>query len=271
MIKQAQQPFSLQHFGRLLFRHRKKASMYGLVFIAVSLNLCLFLPANMRTPAAGQMVTAIQLLCFAVMGIINVWFFTGRNFLAELAVSGARLAYISLLFIAMALVLFGYYFVTGNNSLVMAFASSGAFLLPFLIYQGYIEFMGIPAKNYPVWHLPETASGAAVLSAFTVNSIQLQLVIARTASDKDVNTIPVTVSAKTKLGRVFEKFIEDRRIEGAKYAIETKNDKDNSFGWQFYESKWMGVYQRWLNPSMSLYENKVRANATIIVIRVNSA
>jgi hypothetical protein len=175
MIKQAQQStFSFHDFARLLFQNRKRAGMYGLIFIFISFNLCLFLPANMQSPKAETMVNSVQLFCFAIMGIINVWFFYKRNFLAELFFSGAKLAFILLLFILIAFVLFVYYYVSGNNGLIMAFASSSAFLLPFIIYQGWKEFMSIPAKKFPLWHLPETEFNDNPLSS-AVNTMQVQL------------------------------------------------------------------------------------------------
>lgn len=267
MIKQAQPTFSWQLFGRLLFQHRKNATVYGLVFVAVSINLCLFLPANMRTPAAEQLVNAGQLLCFGVMGIINVWFFTRRNFLAELSISGVRLAYISLLFIAIALVLFIYYYISGNNSLIMAFASSSAFLLPFIIYQGFAEFVEVPVRNYPVWYLPEIASPPALLAAFTINSMQVQMRITRAADSPGENTFPVTASGKTKLGRVFEKFIAENNVSGSTHTIDLADTTGHAFGWQFFEWKFGGMMCRYLNPALSLLENHIKPNAIIVVIR----
>ncbi len=267
MIKQAQPPFSWQLFGRLLFQNRKKATVYGLFFVVVSFNLCLFLPANMHTPAAEQMVNGVQLFCFGVMGIINVWFFTRRNFLAELSFSGVRLAYISLLFIAIALVLFIYYYISGNNSLIMAFASSSAFLLPFIIYQGFIELMEVPPTLHPVWYLPKVASPAATLSAFTVNSMQVQLRIARSANSTGENTFPVTASGKTKLGRMFEKFVGENNLPGSHPTIDLKSNNGQVFGWQFFELKYGGIFCKYLNPALSLLENKIKPNAIIHIIR----
>jgi hypothetical protein len=269
MIKQVEQPFSLQDFARLLFQNRKQAGMYVLFFVIVSFNLCVFLPANMHTPAAGRMVNAFQLFCFAVMGVVNVWFFYKPKFLAAFSVSSARLAFICLLFIAIGLLLFIYYYVSGNNGLVMAFASSGAFLLPFLVYQGWTEYMNIPEKEYPVWRLPETAVPAGNAMPLPVaNTLQVQLTIARRANDVHEHTFPVTTSGKLKLGKIFERFIEEQRIHGQQAAIETADRQQHAFGWQFYEKKWAGMYSRNLNPAMSLLENKIKPDAKITVKRI---
>ncbi|MEO5684337.1 MAG: TssN family type VI secretion system protein [Chitinophagaceae bacterium] len=270
MIKQAEQSFSFYHFGQLLFQNRKKAGLYGLFFVVVSFNLCLFLQANLQTPAAERIINAIQLMCFAAMGIFNVWFFYKRNFLAELSLSGAKLAFICLLFIVIALVLFVYYYVSGNNELVMAFASSGAFLLPFLIYQGWIEFMDIPVKSYPVWYLPAVDAAVRNTAVSAANSMQVQLKIARRADDMEQHTFPVTTPGKLRLGRMFERFIEDQSEQGSRAVIATTDGRD-PFGWHFYEEKWGGFYNRNLNPTKSLLENNIKTNAKIMVVRISAA
>src|SRR5450432_2528003 len=105
MIKQPEQSFSFLDFARVLFQNRRRAGMYGLIFIFVSFNLGLFFSTNMHSPDHEKIVNAVQLVCFLIMGIINVWYFYKRNFLAELFFSGAKLAFILLLFILIAFVL----------------------------------------------------------------------------------------------------------------------------------------------------------------------
>ncbi len=268
MIKQVEQPFTFPDFARVLFQHRRRAGVYALSFIVLSFNLCLFLQANMHTPAAERTINAIQLACFAVMGMVNVWFFYKRNFLAELALSGARLAFICLLFIVMALVLFIYYYFSGNDGLVMVFASSGAFLFPFLIYQGWMAFMQIPEKTYPVWFIPKEGDRVGAVVSSARNNMQVQLSVARRLSDDHEYVFPVTTSGKLKLGKIFERFVDDQLIHGPHSAIETGNGPQQVFGWQFFETKWSGLYSRYLNPGKSLLENKIKPNATILVKRI---
>ncbi|MEO5638180.1 MAG: TssN family type VI secretion system protein [Chitinophagaceae bacterium] len=264
MIKQAASAFSFQNFARLLFQNRKKAGLYGGLFIVIAFNLCLFLGANMHSPDNERTVTVIQLVSFAFMGIINVWIFYKRNFLEELSLSGAKLAFICLLFIVMALVLFLYYYISGNNELIMAFASSGAFFLPFLICQGWTAWMTIPPKNYPVWYLPSVEIPA--MSA-TANSMQVQLQIARKANDVQTHIYPVTVSARVKLGKTFEMLVATHEMQERKNSIQVKDNQEQLFAWQFYEEKWAGLYRRHLDPSRSLTGNKIKPNAKIVIIR----
>ncbi|MEP6746341.1 MAG: TssN family type VI secretion system protein [Bacteroidota bacterium] len=268
MIKQVQPTFSFNDFVRLLFQNRRRAGVYGLTLIIISFNLCLFLPANMHTPSAERLVNVVQLCCFGIMGIVNVWFFYKRNFLAELFFSEAKLAFILLLFILIGLVLFIYYYVTGNNGLMMAFASSSAFLLPFIIYQGWMEYVAIPAKKMNAWHLPVVEAGNNNAPLSTASTMQIQLKISRKENDTVCNIFPVTTSGKVKLGKVFERFIIEQNNQGVKSEIEIKNKKQAAFGWQFQEEKWYGLYSRSLNPLRSLLENNVKPNAKIIVTRV---
>lgn len=268
MIKQATQHFSFHHFARLLVQHRKQAGMYVLFLLVVSFNLCLFL-SNLHTPVATPMVNAVQLICFGIMGVVNVWFFYKPAFLAAFAVSNARPAFVGLLFVVIALLLFVYYSLTGNNTLVMAFASSGSFLLPFLVYQAYIAFMHIPAKQYAVWYLPtDTGVTTGAFAANAASAMQVQLGVARRLGDAGFHTFPVTTSGKMKLGKIFERFIEEQAAHGPQAAIETTDKYQRTVGWQFYEQKWAGMYKRNLNPAMSLLENNIRPNARIMVTRI---
>ena len=151
----------------------------------------------------------------------------------------------------------------------MAFASSGAFMLPFLIYQGWIEYMAIPAKDYPVWQLPATEPGTVFLLS-AVTTMQVQLHICRKANDGYYNTFPLTASGKVRLGKVFERFIIDQQQQqGLSSVIEIQNKQQRAFGWQFYEEKWFGLYSRNLNPARSLVENNIKPNAKIVVVRIN--
>ena len=153
----------------------------------------------------------------------------------------------------------------------MAFASSGAFLFPFLIYQGWTEFVNIPKKKYPVWQLPPATTIVSTMAAPTVNTMQVQVKIARRVNDANENTFPVTVSGKLKLGKVFERFVEEQQVHGEYGAIEIKGKQQEPFGWQFYEERWAGFYSRNLNPAISLLENKIKPNAKITVIRICDA
>ena len=268
MIKQAEQSFSFHDFARLLFQNRRRAGMYGLIFIFVSFSLGLFFSANMHSPNQEKIVNAVQLFCFLIMGVINVWFFYKRNFLAELFFSGAKLAFILLLFILIALVLFIYYYVSENNGLIMAVASSSAFLFPFIVYEGWNEYIKIPAKTYPVWYLPVTEPDNAI-SFSAAGAVQVQLKIYRKQKDNNYNLFPVMAPGKIKLAKIFERFITEQNIPGN--IIETRDKNNQTFGWQFYEQKWYGFYNKYLNPARSLAENNIKPGAKILVVRINES
>jgi Type VI secretion system, TssN len=266
MIRQPEQSFSFLNFARVLFQNRRRAGMYGLIFIFVSFNLGLFFSTNMHSPDHEKIVNAVQLVCFLIMGIINVWYFYKRNFLAELFFSGAKLAFILLLFILIAFVLFIYYYDSGNDGLIMAFASSSAFLFPFIVDEGWKEYMAIPARTYPVWYLPITDADYTISFSAT-GTIQIQLKIYRKEKDNSYNLFPVTAPGKVKLGKIFGRFIAEQNIPDT--IIEIKDKNSQTFGWQFYEEKWFGFYNMYLNPAKSLIENNIKPDAKIIVVRVN--
>lgn len=267
MIKHVEQPFSFPRFAQLLFEQRRQAAVYGLSIVIISFNLCFFLQANMRTPSSEKTINVIQLCCFGIMGIVNVWFFYRKNILAGLSLTGAKLAFICLLFVIIALVLFIYYIIAGNNSLIMAFGSSSAFLLPFIVYQGWKEFMGIPEKKFSLWFLPEQASAAAPTYS-AMSAIQVQFVVSRRTDDAEPHSFPVATWGKLKLGRVFEKFIEDQQVNGKQTAIQTFTAGVGPHAWQFYEKKWGGIQLRVLNPLKSMLENNLKSNAVIVIKRI---
>lgn len=253
MIKQAPS-FSAHHFGQLLLQHRRRAALYGFFLLVIAINLCVLLRS---TPA--------QLSCFALMGTVNAWLLYKQRLLAAFYLPAAQLAFISLLFILMVGVLFGYYIFFASPLLIMAFASSGAFLLPFVLCYSWQTFLLIPAKQYPVWYLPATATTPAISSG---TPVALQLCIARKAGEVDVSTYPLTVPAKWKLGKVFELFVAGMGPQQHTTDVDLKDGAGQSFGWQFYQEKWFGLYRRPLDPAASLLANQVKPNAKIIVARI---
>lgn len=268
MIKQGEQRFSFVHFAKLLFQNRKKAGMYGLLFIAISCNICLFLPGGMHSSGAGHLVNAVQLICFFAMGVINVWAFYRKKFMAAFSSTGDKLAFIALLFIIMAIVLFVYYYLAGNNNLSMVFASSSAFLLPFLLIQSWMAYLHIPAKDYPIWQLPEEARPMEGALPSYAGNMQVQLKLLRGLRDNLENIFPVAVPEKLKLGRMFERFLAQQYQPGDTGGIALKDERQQPFGWQFYESRYAGLWQRNLDPARSMRENRLRPNATINVVRL---
>ena len=266
MIKQAQPSFSFEIFRKLLLQNWKKAAIYGFLSIVIAFNLCIFWGSDMHSPGSEKTATAIQLSCFVLMGIINAWLFYKRGFLSELSLYAAKLAFICLLFVAMALVLFVYYYVSAKQVLIMAFASSSAFLFPFLICHCWAAFIAIPEKKYPVWYLPENETPLIISNN---SQVQVQLTLARKANDDQTYTYPVTTSSKLKLGKVFETFVFANAKQENKNGIQLKDTSQHFFGWQFYEEKAGGLYKRWLNPSANLIVNKIKPNAKILVVRID--
>jgi hypothetical protein len=266
MIKNHAAPFSFADFARLLLQHRRKASLYGLFFIVLALNCGVFIPAIWQPPAEEKLLNAIQLSCFMAMGVINVWFLYQRNFLAELSLSGNRLAYICLVFIAMQAVLFVYYYLSDYKGLIMAFAGSGAFLLPFLVYHGWNAWLLIPGRQYQVWRLPDTIDPPGEYMPASGRTMQLQLAIHRQAADTAESRFPVFANAKLKMGRVFEQFIAGEQMHSSGRGISTGNGQ-GPYSWLFFECRFKGLYRRQLNPNKNLLENNIRSNALIQVVR----
>jgi Type VI secretion system, TssN len=270
MINSHAAGFSFTDFGRLLLQHRRKASLYGLCFIVLSLNCAVFMHSNMQGPVAESMLQALQLGCFMVMGIINTWFLYQRNFLAELSLSGNRLAFIGLVFIAMQAVLFTYYYFTDYTGMIMAFAGSGAFLLPFIVYHGWNAYLQIPARHYQYWQLPDAVSPPAALAQASSRLMQVQLAIYRKVEDQAESHFPLFANAKLKLGRVFEQFVAGEQLHSSTGGIITHTEKGRC-AWLFFERRWKGLYRRQLNPHKSLVENNIRSNALIEVVRMAGA
>ena len=206
MIKQAAQTSLFYYTGRLCSQNRKKAVMYALLCVMVSIGCSLFFSAGHQSLKTGNdsVMTAIRLTCFVVMGITNVLIFYKRGFFTASVTQETKLAFNCLLFIVIALVLFVFYSVAASNGLILALADSGSFLLPFLVHQVWIAFNGIPHKTYTAWYLP---AGKKSFAATTFNSMQVQLKILRRANDKNPYVYPFTASEKLLLGQVFSIFI----------------------------------------------------------------
>ena len=156
MIKHAAQTSLFDYLERFFSQQKKKAAMYALLCVIVSIGFSLFFSAGRQPANTGNdsTITGIRLLCFAVMGVFNGWIFYKRHLFTAALAQETKLAFNSVLFIIMGLVLFLFYSIRVNNGLILALADSGSFFLPFLVQQVWLAFNGIPHKIYAAWYLP---------------------------------------------------------------------------------------------------------------------
>ena len=266
MIKQAAQTSSFDYLERFFSQHRRKAVMYALLCVIVSIGFSLFLSAGRQPANTGNdsTVTGIRLLCFVVMGIVNSWiFYKGHLFTASLT-QETKLAFNSVLFIAISLVLYLVYSLWVNNGLILALADSGSFFLPFLVQQVWLAFNGIPHKIYAAWYLP---AAEKMVVPGTFNNMQVQLKVLRRANDTNPHSYPFSASERILLGQAFAIFMAGKTTHGNLSDIQVADNQQQSFGWLFYEEKWGGLYSRGLDASMSLFDNHIKPNAKIRILR----
>ncbi|MFT3936565.1 MAG: TssN family type VI secretion system protein [Chitinophagaceae bacterium] len=257
MNKHAMTNFSKNLLNHLPGKINKKSSWYFFIELALAVLFCLI-------PAAGLTIKLLQLLLFLLLGIFNVWFL-GKEYKAEQP-TGLHLviALGALQFIMMIMLLLVVHAVLDNAAFSIAFAGSAAFFLPLMVQCAWKLFAAIPVNTPLLWYLPEGEPEPA--TAFR-QTMLVQLQIKREPGQQQANTYPLTVSAKLKLGKVFEKLIVETKQAGRNKIIAVKDQQEQPYGWQFFEIRWLGFYKRFLDPSLSLLGNKIKANAKIIIVR----
>ena len=259
-------------FGQRIYQHLcmngKQLLLLTSMVVVISFMVPVLLKFVLHNVEHTPVLIGVQILCFLLIGMAGVWIFHSSRFFASNQHLAVRTPYM----IGTTLVVCILLYVLGSLLPVAGVATetAAAFVLPFLIYASWLSFQRIPARNYVPWYLPTPAERQLTIqpAGYSTATMQVQLKVARNPDAIQENIFPVTSPGKQKLGRLFEKFIEEQHSTGKQVVIAINNDPQASFAWLFFEEKWFGLYRRHLNPLRSLLENRIKPDTTIAVRRI---
>lgn len=247
-------------------QNRRKSIVYGLAFILLA-GVCAYFFTKQLVP--GE--TAIRLILpsagiFLFLGVLFCTVLTTKLSFLHQPGSNAIITYSSLVFLlAFAAIVASQYF-SNHLFLVTALFYCVLLLLPFTIQQSWVYFQTLTKPRFfKIWHLPPPGTTSAVVPVF-LNSIPVKIRLSPVAGAPE-NLYEAVIPGRMTVGEMFIFFINDKQ--------ETGEQEDgfldivqNNYGWQFYTTSYGGLGLRQLDAGLSLIENGIKENATIIIRRV---
>ena len=246
-------PFDYYEF--VYSRNRKVFVTYTLACLFIALLLgCICLMGN-----AVLWIKLLQLSVFVAAGYIHVKSMRKIHFLnPHVQLQGILTLIISFLLF---LFLFLLYLVINSNLLIMALASSCAFGLPFLLLQSWASYISIPEQQYKLWYYSETP--ATDKGVIYLGNMTMQFKVLNSYMKYGEKLKPVIAPGRMKLGNVFYHFLKHQKNTD-EYSAEYKEQYHHSFGWSFYVEYLGGWNKRYLDPELTLTENGLKENSSIV-------
>lgn len=177
---------------------------------------------------------------------------------------------ISLIAVALGMYLFSLFynlFSPLKNGLLVA-TSVLPLLVPLLFYWSYQAFLDIPPEIYKIWKY--TAGKEELdLDGIDFNRMMvLEVEFSRNAEDEDLLKVKAKAPANVQYGEWFQKFINDYNNKFSANPIAYSDSSSDIYGWIFYVKPGFFSRRRYVDPELSIADNKILEHKTIVCKRV---
>lgn len=228
--------------------------------IAIGLLFGSFALLHISSAVGYYFVKALQLLLFFVAG--NHFISVPPNFLTLHFPVNAENKILRFAFsLCMSLIVF--YLFLKKAVWLMAFSSTAAFLLPYILKLCWHLFNSIPIKEFNAWTPKAMMPGRTAVS---LDSVLIRLKFTQHVSDANEKIYTVFVLRYTKLGDFFSRFLAQYNAHVGS-AIESTDEKGNKYAWEFFTTGFFSSPTRRLDPDLTIIDNKLRKHAVIYIKR----
>lgn len=254
------------NFTFLLSGNWKPALKYLAGSIAITLYLGIFCFTG-KNSDAGIFLAGIQVLAFLFMGILHLFLLRNYISIQRLKFSGVSIVYSFFVSIMISLALLIFYLFTNNSMAVMAIFCSVAFILPQLVFQTWLLLKNIPAKEYPLWTQPSNLKDNDELLLPEIITFKFQL--PARINDQVEKIYYKTIPVGWKLGKAFFSLFDNQgNGKNIVAMIESRDEKDNPYGWEFYSLSAKGLIKKRFDPENTFLENRIKNNSVVHVKRI---
>ena len=141
-------------------------------------------------------------------------------------------------------------------------------LVPMAVIRCFDLALAVPAKEYKEWFYPAKPIIADMDRIDLSNFAIITYVFSKKFGDKEISNFQSKAPYDLKLGDLFYFFIHEWNYKYPQSNIEFTDENKNTFGWLFYvQDKWYQPKQ-FLDPDITIRENKILVNQIIKTIRV---
>ena len=257
-------PFLLKT-NNIPFFLKRKFARYILLFIFITISSGAFSIMGYSSAPLFRAILLVQLINFMAIGILHTALLEKRQFL-PLYFPKERFYFSFVLTLIIYGMLLLFYSMVNANMEKIVLASCCSFLLPYMVYRSWLYFQLLPKDTSMVWYgYKATDENADIVY---LSTILLNLKLSRKYMAYKEDTYLINMPLHLELGKLFNSFLNVEKNSNAT-DLECVDPNNVPYGWKFYAISFGGFYQRVLDPSKSLNDNKnIQKNTTILAKRV---
>jgi hypothetical protein len=141
------------------------------------------------------------------------------------------------------------------------------FVFPSLFYETYRKYMKIPLEIHKIWR-PSRNEDLSLFEYMDYNKLMvMELEFYKQTGDKMPTKVKVKAPDNMPFGTWFHKFILDYNLKFPQTPVELKKE-DLEFGWIFYIKRSFFLPRKYVDFELTIPENRIKENHTIVVKRV---
>jgi len=141
-------------------------------------------------------------------------------------------------------------------------------LVPLLFHWSYQAFLDVPPEIYKVWQYsydrPELDLDGIDFNRLMV----LEVEFSRRVMDESLVKVKAKAPAGVSYGDWFQKFINDYNFKFPENIIQPTDEYQQPYSWIFYMKPSFFRSRRYLDPDLTIADNKVQEAKTIVCKRV---
>ncbi len=239
-----------------------KTFLYCSLVLLITGSLSIAFTSNIEWGFSFYIKKIIYLSSLLIVGIVHIFLYPA--FLPNLQNKklGFGLLFTLLLALLCCIVIFALFYEAKFEYKQITVAAGCSFLLPAIIAVSWKYFEAISTKTYQDWVIPaKRFSPNKTALILDVLKIKIKLKISPSAVEEKI--FSVTVPRRMLLGKMFQQFIADRKIDT---DIEIAGLAQQPCGWRFLLQKSFGTSL--LDPETSIANNKIKENDSIVIVRL---
>lgn len=261
-------------FG-LLRRKNALLSNRKIILFSLTSALLLGLPGFVGLTGAYFSTTSFFIfqLLYAAMGILYVRLLLRYVSMDTTKYRGLVETVVSLFVVALGMYVFSLiynHFHPVKNGLFIATCMLPV-LIPLVFHWSYEAFLEIPPEIYKVWHYRPNGQELDLEGVDFNRLMVIEVEFSRQATDDDLLKVKAKAPANVVYGDWFQKFISDYNAKFSGSPIAYAAPDHDLYNWIFYAKPTFFRKRRYIDPDLSITDNKILEEKTIVCKRVASA
>lgn len=219
---------------------------------------------------APQVFFNVSALGFFLLGFLHFYLYDHwQLYNPESKFSSTFLFSILILVLGFITYTLAFYFLSKKSSYVFLMPITLiAFLIPLWIHRSFDLALNVPAVDYKKWYFPEKPIVLDFDNIDTSNISIITYVFSKKHGDTEISNFQTKAPYELKLGDLFYGFLQEWNHRNPQSTIEYMDEEKLPFGWLFYIKEAWYLPKRYLDPDLTIKDNKLKVNQIIITKRI---